>query len=103
KQKHVMHEFETLKQKNKELSDGQQSFEEKIRALSAQLEEEKSKRLAAEKEVDKLGQEVEDLTASLFDEANNMVSDARREKHDIEIQNSRLQETLKEKDTVLET
>ena len=57
----------------------------------------------AEKKVASLNQEIEDLTASLFDEANNMVVDARKEKNAIEILNGRLQEQLKEKDLLLET
>ncbi|KAL3230450.1 Rab guanine nucleotide exchange factor SEC2 [Nakaseomyces bracarensis] len=103
KQKHVMHELDELKKKNSEMNNKQTEYEDKIRTLEGELIEEKQKRGSAEKEAEKLGQEVEDLTASLFDEANNMVADARREKYDTELLNNRLHDTLKEKDAVLET
>lgn len=103
KQKHVLHDIDELKKKNSEMSSKQTEYEDKIRALESELGDEKEKRSAAEKEAEKLGQEVEDLTASLFDEANNMVADARKEKYDVEQLNTRLHETLKEKDAVLET
>lgn len=57
----------------------------------------------AEKKVATLNQEIEDLTASLFDEANNMVADARKEQNAVEILNSKLKEQLKEKDLLLDT
>lgn len=48
-----------------------------------------------------LNAEVEDLTASLFDEANRMVSDASRETHNFKIKNRRLIEELDEKDEII--
>lgn len=68
-----------------------------------QLAEESKLRKSAESEVEKLSLEVEDLTESLFSEANNMVADARRDKHTTEILNTKLIEQLKEKDNLLET
>lgn len=46
--------------------------------------------------VKQLEGEVEDLTESLFVETNNMVADARKEKHTIEILNRKLLESVKD-------
>ncbi|CCF58044.1 hypothetical protein KAFR_0D03960 [Kazachstania africana CBS 2517] len=74
-----------------------------IQNLQVNLKEESKLRSSAEAEVATLSQEVEDLTASLFAEANDMVADARREKHITEILNTKLVEQLREKDTLLQT
>ncbi|SMN19866.1 similar to Saccharomyces cerevisiae YNL272C SEC2 Guanyl-nucleotide exchange factor for the small G-protein Sec4p [Maudiozyma saulgeensis] len=74
-----------------------------IKGLQGDLKSENDLRTQAETEVDKLSQEVEDLTASLFAEANNMVADARKEKHTTEILNTKLVEQLRDKDNMLET
>lgn len=74
-----------------------------IKELQKQVDGERELRLTAEKAVDELNKEVEDLTASLFDEANNMVATARRESHATEIKNNKLIEQLKEKDSILDT
>lgn len=71
--------------------------------LNEKVKGEKELRIAAENSVDELNKEIEDLTASLFDEANNMVATARKETHAIEIKNTKLVEQLKEKDSILET
>lgn len=59
--------------------------------------------IEAEEKVESLNREIEDLTSSLFDEANNMVVDARKEKNAVEILNQKLKEQLKEKDLLFET
>lgn len=46
--------------------------------------------------------EVEDLTASLFDEANKMVSDASRETYNFKIKNKKLYEELDEKSIIID-
>lgn len=76
---------------------------ELIKKIEKDISKETSLRLKAEEESLKLGREVEDLTASLFDEANIMVADARKEKDVVEIQNARLIEQLRERDSLLET
>ncbi|CDK26875.1 unnamed protein product [Kuraishia capsulata CBS 1993] len=70
-------------------------------ALAAKLLEETKRREEAESEARKLGAEVEELSASVFDEANNMVSNANREKHDFKTRNEKLLATLTEKDELI--
>lgn len=89
-------DYNTLK---RELSDR----DDEVKRLREDIAKENELRTKAEEEADKLNKEVEDLTASLFDEANNMVADARKEKYAIEILNKRLTEQLREKDTLLDT
>lgn len=55
----------------------------------------------AEADNAKLQGEVEDLTASLFDEANKMVSDALRETYNFKVKNRKLYEELEEKNTII--
>ncbi|CAI4051088.1 hypothetical protein SUVZ_14G0630 [Saccharomyces uvarum] len=77
--------------------------DDEVMKLNGNIVKETQLRTKAEDESDKLNREVEDLTASLFDEANHMVADARKEKYAIEILNKRLTEQLREKDALLET
>ncbi|EAZ62872.2 predicted protein [Scheffersomyces stipitis CBS 6054] len=56
----------------------------------------------AETERTRLEHEVEDLTASLFDEANTRVSNAARETHNYKVKNKKLQEELEEKQTIID-
>lgn len=63
---------------------------------------EKAKREAAELQVVKLQGEIEELTSSLFDEANRMVAQANRETNDRERRNDQLVQQLKERDVLLE-
>lgn len=77
--------------------------QEQLAASKTREKEETKLRIEAEDMVKQLEGEVEDLTASLFAEANNMVADARKEKHTTEILNRKLLEAVKEKDNALET
>ncbi|CAK7898561.1 rab guanine nucleotide exchange factor Sec2p [[Candida] anglica] len=61
-----------------------------------------SSRKEAEDKIAELQGEVEDLTASLFDEANKMVSNASRETYNFKIKNGKLQEEIQEKNTIIE-
>lgn len=70
--------------------------------LGKKLELETKEKLEAKDEVSKLQSEVEELSASLFGEANKMVNDARREKHEVEKRNESLVSQLKEKDLLLD-
>lgn len=63
---------------------------------------EKAKREAAEQQVAHLQGEIEELTSSLFDEANKMVAQANRETNDREKRNDQLVQQLKERDVLLE-
>ena len=80
---------------------------ESVRAQNAKdkeaLKAAQSETEAAKDEVSRLNKEVEELTASLFDEANNMVADARKETHSIQVKNIKLTEQLQEKSSLLET
>ncbi|KAK6463921.1 hypothetical protein DFJ63DRAFT_311220 [Scheffersomyces coipomensis] len=71
-------------------------------ALQAEVAESNRLKDAAEDEVNKLRAEVEELTASLFDEANKMVSESNREVNNFKIKNGKLYEELDEKDTIIE-
>ncbi|ODV98005.1 hypothetical protein PACTADRAFT_73649 [Pachysolen tannophilus NRRL Y-2460] len=57
----------------------------------------------AENEVRNLRVEVEDLSTSLFNEANKMVKEARVEKETFRLKNIKLVDTLNEKDTLIES
>lgn len=92
----LKNKYETLLSQNKEA-------QEQISVLKKDLVDETKLRNEAEDMVKQLEGEVEDLTASLFAEANNMVADARKEKHTTEILNRKLLEAVKEKDNALET
>ncbi|CCC66618.1 hypothetical protein NCAS_0A00580 [Naumovozyma castellii] len=89
-------EFEKLKISSEDQQKELDNFKVKIRR-------ERELRENAEQEVEKLSKEVEDLTATLFDEANNMVADARKDKYTVEVLNTKLVEQLHEKDNLLET
>jgi DNA anti-recombination protein RmuC len=49
------------------------------RELEAQLAQSQAQRLAAEAKVDQMSEEIEELTGSLFSQANEMVAEERRE------------------------
>ncbi|ODV62110.1 the rab Gtpase Sec4p, the Sec2p Gef Domain, and phosphate complex, partial [Ascoidea rubescens DSM 1968] len=69
-----------------------------IRQLKDSLEVERTCRTEADQEVINLSKEIEDLSTSLFSEANNMVVDARRETESIDKKNTILVNEIKEKD-----
>lgn len=57
---------------------------------------------SAEAQNTKLQGEVEDLTASLFSEANEMVSNASREAYNFKVKNRKLYEEIDEKNTIID-
>lgn len=79
--------YNTLNTRYKDLSDSHTAITEE-------------KRLAQEKNA-QLEAEVEDLTASLFNEANEMVSSASRETYNFKVKNRKLIEELSEKDIII--
>ncbi|CEP64349.1 guanine nucleotide exchange factor SEC2 LALA0_S11e02080g [Lachancea lanzarotensis] len=102
-QKASVEAFENLKEQLLQTKDdlkAEKAQNAKTRGLLKNAEQDKD---LAQAEADRLNKEVEDLTASLFDEANSMVADARKETHSIKVRNDRLTEQLQEKDTLLET
>lgn len=98
-----MEEFQTLKRQYEELQKRESSKDIQLNKLNEELRKEKEGRTQADSNVETLNHEVEDLTASLFDEANNMVADARKVSHATELRNSKLVEQLRERDALLET
>ncbi|CUM68402.1 uncharacterized protein PRCAT00006125001 [Priceomyces carsonii] len=83
-------------------------YQEKYESLlgkydKLQLDFDKTDKLKkdAEAQNTKLQGEVEDLTASLFNEANQMVSNASRETYNFKVKNRKLHEELEEKDTII--
>lgn len=78
-------------------------LKEKSESLNKKLQEVLVARNQAEDEVSNLSKEVEELSSSLFDEANKMVSNAKREAHDYQMRNNNLISQLKEKDLMMET
>lgn len=69
--------------------------------LAQQLDEANTQRQSAEEKNKQLEGEVEELTASLFNEANKMVLNASRETHNFKIKNGKLIEELAEKDAII--
>lgn len=95
---------------SKTAQDRMSDLETKYEAISKENEKNKvelkkqiSLKNTAEREVALLRTEVEDLSSSLFDEANNMVSTARKETNDFRLKNERLSSTLYEKDNMIES
>ncbi|OLL22657.1 Rab guanine nucleotide exchange factor sec2 [Neolecta irregularis DAH-3] len=69
--------------------------------LMRRLMEERAQRGQAEKDKRTIEQEIEDLTLSLFEEANAMVAAARNERDDMARKNEQLQARVRETDTLL--
>lgn len=72
----------------------------KLRADHAKLTELKEQAEAKSKQLEG---EVEDLTASLFDEANKRVSNASRETYNFKVKNRKLHEEIEEKNTIIDS
>lgn len=99
----AMEEYENLKKKYTELEKRELNKDAELNKLKQELRKQNEARTEADSNVDKLNHEVEELTASLFDEANNMVADARKASHAAELKNAKLVEQLHERDMLLET
>lgn len=102
-QRESLQNYEDLRQQLEQAESNLKSERSQNIKIQEELQAARSGKLTAEGEIDRLNKEVEDLTASLFDEANNMVADARRETHSVQVKNSKLAEQLQEKETLLET
>lgn len=72
-----------------------------IERLRQQVEEERQQRIGAERQKRKLEGEVESLTSSLFEEANGMVAQARREHEQAEQRADQLKAQLRDAETLL--
>jgi hypothetical protein len=75
--------------------------EKDAKNIEKELEKERKLRSAAESERRKMEQELEALTAALFEEANGMVADARRENEASEKRNEQLKIQLKDAEVLL--
>ncbi|KIW04088.1 uncharacterized protein PV09_04905 [Verruconis gallopava] len=75
-------------------------MKEKEKAIQA-LEREQAKRAAAEKSRKEMEQELENLTSALFEEANGMVADARKETEASEKRNESLRNQLNDAEVLL--
>ncbi|QDS67968.1 hypothetical protein FKW77_009060 [Venturia effusa] len=73
---------------------------EKLEAVK-QMEQEQAKRVVAEKEKKQMEQELETLTAQLFEEANGMVASARKETEASEKKSEQLRSQLKDAEILL--
>lgn len=84
------------------LETAQQEWTSRRQELELELKVTGEAKETAEAKNKQLEGEVEDLTASLFDEANKMVSNASRETHNYKVKNGKLQEELEEKNIIIE-
>jgi hypothetical protein len=75
--------------------------EKSAKTMHKDLEREQSLRVKAEQERKKMEQELETLTAALFEEANGMVSSARKETDAAEKRNEQLKNQLKDAEVLL--
>ena len=78
-------------------------FENRESVLVADASEEKKQRQIAQAEKRKIESEMEDLTASLFEQSNQMVAQARREAADTLHKNQQLRDQLKDTESLLES
>ena len=79
------------------------TLERDVRNLSGKLVKEIEKRADVQAELDKTKEELEDLTQSLFEQANGMVKDAAKRRHEVEQNEQRLKKELVEAKKKLES
>lgn len=102
---HLHRDNNQLKQKLSKLVDIETKYNEvasKHEELTKEHEKMKQLKDTAEAQNTKLLGEVEDLTASLFNEANEMVSNASREAYNFKVKNRKLNEEIEEKNTIID-
>lgn len=101
---HLHKENNQLKAQNTQLSNTANKYNDLLEEhtkLQSELKATKEREENAVAQNAKLQGEVEDLTASLFNEANQMVSNASRETYNFKIKNRKLIEEVEEKDTII--
>lgn len=76
-------------------------IESTMAALRAELAEEKARRETAERLKRQTDAELETLTANLFEEANNMVAEARKDTEAVEKRNSQLKGQIRDTEVLL--
>lgn len=77
------------------------SFDEQNNKLNAELAEERRQRAMVQQEKRGIESELENLTASLFDEANKMVASANRDRDAIEKKNQQLRDQIKDGEALI--
>ncbi|GAM43784.1 hypothetical protein TCE0_060f18879 [Talaromyces pinophilus] len=75
--------------------------EAEILSIKQSLDEERAKRIVAEKEKREMEQELETLTAALFEEANKMVAAAKQEREAVEKKNEQLRAQIKDTEALV--
>ncbi|CBF76846.1 hypothetical protein AN4759.2 [Aspergillus nidulans FGSC A4] len=85
----------------RDIEDGALVKKAEVDQLKASLAEEKAQRLLAEKEKKGIEQELETLTAALFEEANKMVAAAKLEREAVEKKNEQLRSQIKDTESLL--
>ncbi|KAK6455534.1 uncharacterized protein RJT20DRAFT_97051 [Scheffersomyces xylosifermentans] len=101
---HLRKELQLQKAQNEKSLETARKYKElapKYNKLVEAIKETTKKKDVAEAENSRLQSEVEDLTASLFDEANQMVSNASKETYNFKVKNKKLYEELAEKNTII--
>ncbi|KAK7206922.1 hypothetical protein BZA70DRAFT_288366 [Myxozyma melibiosi] len=112
------HELEVARSRVAELEEAERAYSERLEkgllvdrkdvehetsTLMKKLMEESRARLQAESDRRSIEQELEDLTGTLFDEANKMVASAMRRQDALEHRNKQLESVIHEKDNLLES
>ncbi|KAL4906891.1 hypothetical protein BDW74DRAFT_129472 [Aspergillus multicolor] len=85
----------------RDIQDGALVKKADVDLLKASLAEEKAQRILAEKEKKGIEQELETLTAALFEEANRMVAAAKLEREAVEKKNEQLRSQIKDTESLL--
>ncbi|KAL4991551.1 hypothetical protein BDW68DRAFT_174109 [Aspergillus falconensis] len=85
----------------RDIEDGALVKKAEVDQLKASLAEEKAQRILAEKEKKGIEQELETLTAALFEEANKMVAAAKLEREAVEKKNEQLRSQIKDTESLL--
>lgn len=101
---HLRKTINELQSQNAVLAKSDENYQlilPKYLKLQEDFKEANIKKEVAENENGRLKTEVDDLTATLFDEANTMVSNASRETHNFKIKNKKLYEEIDEKNIII--
>lgn len=101
---HLRKTISELQSKNAVLTKSDENYQlilPKYLKLQEDFKDANIKKEVAENENGRLKSEVDDLTATLFDEANTMVSNASRETHNFKIKNKKLYEEIDEKNIII--
>lgn len=101
---HLRRENHSFKQKLEsflEIDAAHSALNSRFKELSSSYDTVVEEKRVAQEKNSQLEAEVEDLTASLFNEANEMVLTASRETYNFKVKNRKLAEELTEKDTII--